>query len=132
MAFNNGFPMTYQQMSYPQYQQPMYAQQAFQPPAQSNSRMVEIVPVDTEDMAVNFPVGAGQTQAMISKNDSFIAFKSVSMNGQTEFVVYDKRPPAPPEPVLNPKEYVRKDEVDTLISAAMLAFLDKHKEDNKE
>lgn len=135
MAWNNGFPATYQQMNFPQYQTPMYPQQAMQAaqPVQTNSRMVEIVPVDTEDAAASWPVGVGQTQAMIAKDDSFIAFKSVLVNGQTDFAIYDKRPPAPPEPAFDPKEYVRRDEVEDLIKAALAARVTakKKKEDEE-
>ena len=123
MAWNNGFPATYQQM-YPQYQAPMYQTQPIQmpqTPVQPNSRMVEVIPVDNEKAAAEFPVGVGATQMMIAKDDSFIAFKTVLVNGQTDFSVYDKRPPAPPMPVFDPNEYVRRDEVETLISAALAA-----------
>lgn len=113
MAWNNGFPATYQQMYMPQYQQPVYQQ--------PNTRTVEIVPVDNEASAAGFPVGMGATQMMIAKDDSFVAVKSVSVNGQSDFVIYDKRPPAPPAPTFNPQEYVRKDEVETLVAAALAA-----------
>lgn len=112
MAFNNGFPATYPQYySYqqiPNMMQPV--QQAQQ--VQTNARMVEIVPVDTEEIAAGWPVGIGQTQAMMAKDDSFIAFKSVSVNGQTDFVVYTKRPPAPPEPKLDLGNYVTWDKLE--------------------
>lgn len=132
MAWNNGFPATYQQMAFPQYQTPMYQTQVPQPmqnaqPVQVNSRMVEIVPVDTEEAAAGWPVGVGSTQAMMAKDDSFIAFKSVAVNGQTEFVLYDKRPPKPPKPEFDPSQYVRRDEVETLISAALATQMEKGK-----
>ena len=123
MAWNNGFPATYPQMTFPQYQTPIYQPQPVQAaqPVQTSSRMVEIVPVDSEETAASWPVGVGSTQAMIARDDSFIAFKSVSVNGQTEFVLYDKRPPAPPEPPFDPKVYVRRDELDELVAAAVAA-----------
>ncbi len=121
MAWNNGFPATYQPFGMPQYQTPIYQPQQMQAatPVQANSRMVEIVPVDSEEAAAGWPVGVGGTQAMIARDDSFVAFKSVSVNGQTELSFYDRRPPAPPEPAFDPKVYVRRDEVETLISAAL-------------
>lgn len=128
MAWNNGFPATYQQMAFPQYQTPMYQTQVPQP-VQTNSRMVEIVPVDNEEAAAGWPVGVGSTQAMMAKDDSFIAFKSVAVNGQTEFLLYDKRPPAPPAPAFDPKLYVRRDELETLVSAALAAHMEKNKEE---
>ena len=116
MAWNNGFPATYQPMYY-QQPQPMYQQQ--QVAMQGNSRVVEVIPVDNEESAVGWPVGVGETKELMSKNDAFVCFKSVSMNGQTEITFYDKRPPKPPAPVFDPDEYVRKDELKALISAAM-------------
>lgn len=116
-AWNGGFPATYQPMGFPQYQ-PMYQQQQ-QP--QASGRMVEIVPVDSEEAAASWPVGVGQTQAMIAKNDAFIAFKTVQVNGQSEFIIYDKRPPAPPAPAFDPKQYVRRDEVEKLVESFLAA-----------
>ena len=52
MAFNNGFPMTYQQM-YPQYQY----QQMMTPP----TIRAEIIQVGSEEEAANYPVAAGAT-----------------------------------------------------------------------
>lgn len=118
MAWNNGFPATYQPMYY-QQPQPMYQQ-----PAQNNSRVVEVIPVDNEESAVGWPVGVGETKELMSKNDAFVCFKSVSMNGQTEITFYDKRPPKPPEPVFNPTEYVRKDELRALITETMKGEID--------
>ena len=124
MAWNNGFPATYQQMYMPQYQQPVYQQ--------PNTRTVEIVPVDNEDSAAGFPVGMGATQMMIAKDDSFVAVKSVSVNGQSDFVIYDKRPPSPPAPTFNPQEYVRKDEIETLVAAALVAQTSQRKVKKEE
>lgn len=88
-------------------------------PNQQNSRMVEVVPASSEKAAQEFPVAAGATQMIIGSDDSFIAIKAVSMAGQVTFDIYDKRPPAPPEPMLNPADYVRKDELADLIAQAM-------------
>lgn len=112
MAFNNGFPMNYPQF-YPYQQMPSMGSMP-QPSqqVQTNSRMVEIIPVDTEEVAAGWPVGIGQTQAMMAKDDSFIAFKTVSVNGQTDFIVYTKRPPAPPEPKLDLGNFVTWDKLE--------------------
>ena len=107
-------------MRYVSQQHQQQAQQAIQQPAQTpNSRMVEVVPAASEKAAQEFPVAAGSTQMIIGSDDSFIAVKAVSMAGQVTFDIYDKRPPAPPEPVLNPADYVRKDELADLIAQAM-------------
>ena len=112
----------YQDPAYMRYmtqhqQQPMQAQQA----NQQNSRMVEVVPADTEKAAEEFPVAAGATQMIIGRDDSFIAVKAVSVTGQVTFDIYDKRPPAPPVQPLNPEDYVRRDEIGQMITAAIQA-----------
>ena len=75
--------------------------------------------MDSEAAALAFPVGAGASQMMIAKDESAIYIKSALANGQTALDVYEKRPPAPPAPVFDPSEYVRRDEVETLVAAAM-------------
>lgn len=106
-AFNNGFPMTYQQY-YPYQQMPQMinmtqpAQQSFTPP----TIHADIVQVDNEQSAANFPVGAGSSQMMIAKDDSAIFIKSASSNGQVTLDVFVKRPPAPPKPEFDPGKYV--------------------------
>ena len=110
------------------YQDPVYMRymaQQHQPQVQQqqqqNSRMVEVVPAASEKAAEEFPVAAGATQMIIGSDDSFVAVKSVSVTGQVTFDIYDKRPPAPPAPTLNPADYVRKDELEALISEALQA-----------
>lgn len=110
----------YQDPAYMRYmtqhqQQPMQAQQA----TQQSSRMVEVVPAETEKAAQEFPVAAGATQMIIGRDDSFIAVKAVSVTGQVTFDIYDKRPPAPPVQPLNPEDYVRRDEIGQMITAAI-------------
>jgi len=110
----------YQDPAYMRYmtqhqQQPMQAQQA----NQQSSRMVEVVPAETEKAAEEFPVAAGATQMIIGRDDSFIAVKAVSVTGQVTFDIYDKRPPAPPVQPLNPEDYVRRDEIGQMIAAAI-------------
>jgi hypothetical protein len=108
-----------------QHQQPMQQAQQVQGTQMSqanqqpSSRMVEVVPASSEQAAKEFPVPAGATQMIIGSDDSFIAVKAVSMTGQITFDIYDKRPPAPPVPALNPEDYVRRDEVATLIAEAL-------------
>ena len=81
-----------------------------------NTRTVEVESADSIRAAQETPVGAGQTKMFIGKDDSFILVKAVSMTGQVAMDIYDKRPPEPPAPVLNPEEFVRKDELSTLIA----------------
>lgn len=100
----------YQTPYWPQVQQPMMVQQ------EPNTRTVEIESAESIRAAQETPVGAGQTKMFIGKNDSFILVKAVSMTGQVAMDIYDRRPPEPPAPVLNPEEFVRKDELSTLIA----------------
>ena len=100
----------YQTPYWPQVQQPMMVQQ------EPNTRMVEVESADSIRAAQETQVGAGQTKMFIGKDDSFILVKAVSMTGQVAMDIYDKRPPEPPAPVLNPEEFVRKDELSTLIA----------------
>ena len=100
----------YQAPYWPQVQQPMMIQQ------EPNTRTVEVESADSIRSAQETPVGAGQTKMFIGKDDSFILVKAVSMTGQVAMDIYDKRPPEPPAPVLNPEEFVRKDELSTLIA----------------
>lgn len=103
MAFNPWFPANYQPY------QPQYQQQSVQ------TRAVEAIPVDDENAVVGFPVALGATALFISKNDRFVAFKSNNMNGESEVMFFDRRPPAPaPEP-FDPSLYVRRDELEKLL-----------------
>jgi len=109
MAFyNNGFPATYQPMYQPQ--------QIMTPP----TIRAEIIQVDNEEAAANYPVGAGASQMMIAKDDSAIYVKTANANGYT-LDVFTKRPPAPPAPKFIPEEYVRKDELEKLLASMVTA-----------
>ena len=131
-AFNNGFPVTYPQM-YPTYN-------PFQPPQpisqpiqhQQQTRMVEVIPVANESAVVDFPVPVGVTQEFVAQDDSFVAFKSNGVNGQSGIVYYDKRPPAPPTPVFDPSVFVRRDEIEDMVAATMLVHMSPKKPDKKE
>ena len=104
MAFNSYYPSVYQPYQY-----------------QPQARMVEAVPVDTVEEAAKIQVQIGGTILAFAKDDSFIAVKSVGVNGQDSFNVFDKRPPAPPQPVFDPTAYVTKDELEARITAILEA-----------
>ena len=114
MAFNNGFPVTYPQ--YFPYQQ-MNMQQPAQQIQQSQQSLTppmihaDIVQVDNEQAAMNFPVGAGSSQMMIAKDDSAIFVKSALPNGQVTMDVFVKRPPAPPKQEPDLSNYVTWDKL---------------------
>lgn len=79
----------------------------------------EIVQIDSEQAAKNYPVGAGASQMMIAKDESSIYVKTALQNGQYQFDVYVKRPPEPQEKPFDPSEYVRRDEIETLVAAIL-------------
>lgn len=112
----------------------MYGQQNGQPvqqpaPQQQNavaSAMTpptihaEIVQVDGEQAASQYPVGAGMSQMMMARDESAIFVKTATANGYT-LDVFDKRPPAPTPPPFNPSEYVRIDALPALVAAEVQA-----------
>ena len=145
MAWNNGFPVTYAQAyQYPgAAQMPMYGQQMAQPgfqqpvPGTQMSQANQPSPVMTpptiraeiiqveddgwEGAVDRYPVAAGASQMFMTRSENKIVIKSMGQAGPLPLVIFDKRPPAPPAPVFDPLEYVRKDEIETLVSAALAA-----------
>lgn len=116
MAYNNGFPMSYQQFYQPQYQVPYNSFQSGnnQMQQQAQSQMMtpptihaEIVQIADRAEALNFPVGAGQAQMMIAKDDSAIFVKTAFANGQSNLVEYVKKAPEPQTP---PADYITREE----------------------
>ena len=116
MAYNNGFPMSYQQFYQPQYQVPYNSFQSGnnQMQQQAQSQMMtpptihaEIVQIADRAEALNFPVGAGQAQMMIAKDDSAIFVKTAFANGQSNLVEYVKKAPEPQTPSA---DYVTREE----------------------
>jgi len=97
--------------SMPQNQQQQQPQQA--------SRMVEAVQAANEKAVQDFPVGAGTTKIFLAADDSFIAVKTVTVAGQVMIDMYDRRPPAPKAPEINPEDYVRRDEIAKMIEKAL-------------
>ena len=81
----------------------------------------EIVQVDTLDAIDRFPMAAGTSQMFMTKDEQNIVVRSMYANGQHNDEIYDKRPPAPPAPTLNPAEYVRKDELQAILSELLQA-----------
>ena len=82
----------------------------------------EIVQVDGEQSAAQYPVGAGMSQMMMNRDESAIYVKEATQNGY-RLVVYDRRPEAPPAPPFNPSEYVRIDALPALVAAEVQAAM---------
>lgn len=82
----------------------------------------EIIQVDGEQAAAQYPVGSGMSQMMIARDESAIFVKTATANGYI-LNVFVKRPPAPePEP-FNPAEYVRIDSLPAIIAAEVQAAI---------
>lgn len=114
MAYNSYFPATYQPYypQYPQQPQMQQPQQMMTPP----TIRAEIVQVGNRSEAANFPVGAGQTQMMIAKDDSAIYIKTAFANGQANLDEYVKKPHESEKPVT---DYVTREEFEQRLSAIM-------------
>ena len=105
--------------AYSQQNQP--AQQAQQQGLTPPTIRAEIVQVDSMDAIDRFPMAAGTSQMFMTKDEAAIVVRSMYANGQHNDDIYDKRPPEPPAPTLNPADYVRKDELEALIAEALQA-----------
>lgn len=118
MAYGSYFPTNYQYTQPQPYFQPQSIQmQQPQPQVQQQQqpKLVEVIPVDSIKEAEDCPMAAGSSGFFFARDDSFNAVKSVGLNGQVSFVVYDRRPPEPPVPQFDPSVFVRKDEVESLV-----------------
>lgn len=82
----------------------------------------EIVQVDGETAASQYPVGAGMSQMMIARDDSAIFVKTATANGYT-LDVFEKRPPAPKPAPFDPDEYVRVSALPGIVAAEVQAAL---------
>lgn len=113
------------------YQDPayvrIYGQQNQQQGQQQGQMMTpptidaKIIQVDSIEAIDRFPMAAGTSQMYMTKDEQNIVVRSMYANGQHNDDVYDKRPPAPPAPTLNPAEYVRKDELQAILSELLQA-----------
>lgn len=109
-------------------QQVQQNQQGLTPP----TIRAEIVQVDGMDAIDRFPMAAGTSQMFMTKDEKTIVVRSMYANGQHNDDIYDKRPPAPPTPTLNPADYVRKDELEALLADALQAHTAPHKAATKK
>ena len=159
MAYYNGFPATYPgayQTAYPAPQMPVYGQQMPNPgfqnasypnasaqpvqqPQQQPAQMMtpptiraEIIQIDDdgwEDYVDHFPVAGGASQMFMTRSEGKIIIKSTGQTGPLPLIIYDKRPPAPPAPVFDPGEFVRKDEFNERLNAILDALEANQKEE---
>ena len=121
MAYNNPYLYGYNYNPYQySYQQPLQPQQMQQPTGQQLTPPTihaEIIQVENETAAVKFPVGAGQSQMLMTRDESAIFIKSALANGQEDIVVYQRQEPKPAKPEINLSDYVTRDEFEKRLSA---------------
>lgn len=120
-VYNNGFPIGYQPMQmpyYPQYQQSMQqpAQPQQSPTMTPPTIRADIVQVDNEQAAANYPVAVGTPQMMMAKDDSAIYVKTAYANGQYQLDIFEKKPPKPKTPPMDMTAYVTRDELERRLS----------------
>lgn len=109
MAYNNGFSVNY---PYPMYPQQAYNQQntnGMSPPMIH----ADIAQVPGEQEAMNYPVAAGASQMMISRDEKEIYIKSAYPNSPATLKVYEERPP---QAAQKPPNYVTREEVEEMIA----------------
>lgn len=119
MAYNGGFPVGYQQYFPPQYGGSYAPQQASQQLMTPPTIHAEIVQIGGEDEAMSFPVGAGQSQMMMTRDDSAIFIKTAYANGQSSIAKY-VREKAKPQQDLS-ADYVTREEFEKRISEILKA-----------
>ncbi len=140
--YNTGFPIGYQpaQIYYPQQQynnpQQQYINQVPQTQTQQTISLptihAEIIQVDNEQAAENYPLAAGASQMMIAKDDSAIYVKTMFANGQYNLDVFTKRPPRQKQPEIDPNLYITRDEFETRLQALTKANTNDSKKEGAE
>lgn len=108
MAYNNGFPMNYQQM-YPQY----YPAQASAPQAQQPSGLIWI---QGEAAAKSYLVAPGTTVALWDSESQTVYLKSADASGMPSMRVLDYtiRGAAPASNFMAGQEYATKADLEEL------------------
>lgn len=124
-AYNNGFPMNYQQMYYPQqfqqFPQPQMPQQQMQatPQAQQPTQYPIVqggfVRVMNENEARMYPVAPGNSVTFINENSPYCYTKTVNM-GQLDRPIFEKyrlvKEDDAPQPVEGPHKPLENQTVD--------------------
>lgn len=101
-------------------QQPRAGAPAMTPPT-IHAEIIQVSSGEQGELeAAQYPLGAGQSQMFIKRDDSAVLIKTATANGYM-LDVFDKRPPAPTPPPFNPDEYVRLDALTELIEARVQA-----------
>lgn len=122
----NGYPYQYQtqQMTVNGWNMPPGQMTQQNPPAQQDLTPVihmDIKQVENIEAISKNPPAVGTTGAYMTKDEKTIIFRSIYANGEYTDKIYEERPPQPAKPAFDPKEYVRKDELDEHINAIVAA-----------
>lgn len=113
-------------------QQQNHSQQVQTPQDMTPTIHAEIKQVDSFEAIDRIPLGAGTSQMFMTKDEKNIIIRTMYANGQHSDVVYDKRPPLPPEPKINPEDYVRREEIPALVSEALAAEISRRQKKENE
>lgn len=127
--YNGGYQYQYQPQQIPINGWNMPSGQIPQQNSPAQQDMIPVIRMDIKQVenieAINKnPPATGTTGAYMTKDEKTIVFRSVYANGEYTDKIYDERPPAPPAPVFDPKEYMRKDEFDERVRAIITAQME--------
>lgn len=116
----------------PSYMRNLTQQQNHAPQDMTPTIHAEIKQVDSFEAIDRVPLGAGTSQMFMTKDENNIIIRTMYANGQHRDDIYDKRPPSPPEPKINPADYVRRDEIPDLVSEALSAEISRRRKQEAE
>lgn len=134
--YNNGYQYQYQPQQTPMNGWNMPGQMPQQNPLSQQDMIptihMDIKQVDGVEAIGRNPPAPGTTGAYMTKDEKTIIFRSMYANGEYTDKIYDQRPPAPQKPEFDPTEYVRKDEINDIISKAISQKKPVTKKDKEE
>lgn len=120
------YPTTYSGYQYPQLQQPLTVQPT-QPVQTVQPLQNQVLAwVQSEEEAQKYPLSAGQSIFLMNQNENYLYAKSVDQLGKTVFI--KKKLTDESEPKDNQIDlsgYIRRDELDTLISGIIQREVEK-------
>ncbi len=91
---------------------PGQGQQMISPP----TRHADIIQADSLEAIDRIPQNAGTAAMYMTKDDQHIVIRDMLANGEHTDIIYDRRPPEPPAPKIDPSVFVRRDELSALIA----------------
>ena len=95
-------------------QQPAQAQQAA-PMMTPPTIHAEIIQAASMDEIERSNVAPGDSRMYMLKDESAIVIKTAYQNG-FDLVIFDRRPPAPPAPQIDPRDYVTREELEARLA----------------